>query len=104
MIYYVVSGTRFRFLCPDPATFFLGSADLQTQSSFSPANFSGQYVINTSANTSAGVSYTLISINANGGNVSTGYYPMGEQQRNCNYASMLPWLDRIFGTHHLPKE
>lgn len=74
MIYYVVSGSRFRFLCPDPATFFLGSADLQTQSSFSPANFSGQYVINTSANTSAGVSYTLISINANGGNVSTGYY------------------------------
>ena len=29
---------------------------------------------------------------------------MGEQQRNCNYASMLPWLDRIFGTHHLPRE
>jgi hypothetical protein len=75
MIYYVISGSRFRFLCPDTATFFLGSADLQTQSSFTGSNFSGQYVINTSANTSgAGVSYTLISINANGGNVSTGYY------------------------------
>ena len=75
MIYYVISGNRFRFLCPDTATFFLGSADLQTQSSFTGSNFSGQYVINTSANTSgAGVSYTLISINANGGNVSTGYY------------------------------
>lgn len=75
MIYYVISGSRFRFLCPDTATFFLGSADLQTQSSFTESNFSGQYVINTSANTSgAGVSYTLISINANGGNVSTGYY------------------------------
>ena len=23
---------------------------------------------------------------------------------NRNYASMLPWLDRIFGTHHLPGE
>jgi sterol desaturase/sphingolipid hydroxylase (fatty acid hydroxylase superfamily) len=32
------------------------------------------------------------------------HHTMGEQQRNCNYASMLPWLDRIFGTHHLPKE
>jgi sterol desaturase/sphingolipid hydroxylase (fatty acid hydroxylase superfamily) len=25
------------------------------------------------------------------------------RQRDCNYASMLPWLDRIFGTHYLPK-
>jgi sterol desaturase/sphingolipid hydroxylase (fatty acid hydroxylase superfamily) len=24
------------------------------------------------------------------------------QRRDCNYASMFPWLDRIFGTHHLP--
>lgn len=24
-------------------------------------------------------------------------------QRNCNYASMLPWLDRLFGSHYLPK-
>jgi len=23
-------------------------------------------------------------------------------QRNCNYASMFPWLDRIFGSHYLP--
>jgi sterol desaturase/sphingolipid hydroxylase (fatty acid hydroxylase superfamily) len=22
---------------------------------------------------------------------------------DCNYASMFPWLDRIFGTHHLPE-
>jgi sterol desaturase/sphingolipid hydroxylase (fatty acid hydroxylase superfamily) len=22
--------------------------------------------------------------------------------RDCNYASMFPWLDRVFGTHHLP--
>ena len=24
--------------------------------------------------------------------------------RNRNYASTLPWLDRIFGTHHLPRD
>jgi hypothetical protein len=24
-------------------------------------------------------------------------------QRNCNYSTMLPWVDRVFGTHHLPK-
>ena len=24
-------------------------------------------------------------------------------QRNCNYASIFPWLDRIFGSHYLPK-
>ena len=23
-------------------------------------------------------------------------------QRNCNYASMLPWIDRLFGSHYLP--
>ena len=23
---------------------------------------------------------------------------------NRNYASMLPWLDRVFGTHHLPPD
>ena len=23
-------------------------------------------------------------------------------RRDCNYASMFPWLDRLFGTHHLP--
>jgi sterol desaturase/sphingolipid hydroxylase (fatty acid hydroxylase superfamily) len=25
------------------------------------------------------------------------------KRRDCNYASMFPWLDRLFGTHHLPK-
>lgn len=25
------------------------------------------------------------------------------EPRNRNYASMLPWVDRIFGTHHLPR-
>jgi hypothetical protein len=78
IIYYVVSPNRFRFLCPDPATFFLGTADLQTQSSFAASDFNGSYVINTSANTSAGVSYTLIQINASGGNVSSGYYDVND--------------------------
>ncbi len=78
MIYYVVSGSRFRFLCPDVATFFLGSADLQTQSTFASTDFNGPYVINTSANTNAGVSYTLIQINAAGGNVSSGYYDVND--------------------------
>ncbi len=73
-VYYVVSTSRYRFLCPDGATLFLGSADLQTQSSFASTDFNGSYVINTSANTSSGVAYTLMYINASGGNVSTGYY------------------------------
>lgn len=77
MIYYVVSGSRFRFLAdPSRATFLLGSADLQTQASFASSDFNGSYVINTSANTSAGVSYTLIQVNAAGGNVSSGYYDL----------------------------
>ena len=78
LIYYVVSGNRFRFLCPDVATFFLGSADRQTQSTFAASDFNGSYVINTSANTTAGVSYTLIQINASGGNVSSGYYDVND--------------------------
>ena len=78
MIYYIVSGSHFRFLCPDVATFFLGSADLQTQSTFASTDFNGRYVINTSANTNSGVSYTLIQINAAGGNVSSGYYDVND--------------------------
>jgi hypothetical protein len=79
MIYYVVSAGRFRFLAdPNAATFLLGSADLQTQSSFAATDFNGSYVINTSANTNAGVSYTLIQINASGGNVSSGYFDVND--------------------------
>ena len=32
------------------------------------------------------------------------WHHTGGSRRDCNYASMLPWLDRIFGTHYLPKE
>ncbi len=30
------------------------------------------------------------------------HHTWGGKQRDCNYASMFPWLDRIFGTHYLP--
>jgi hypothetical protein len=77
-IYFVVSANRYRFLCPDSATFFLGTADLQTQASFANTDFNGSYVISTSGNTAAGVSYTLIQMNASGGNVSSGYYDVND--------------------------
>jgi len=79
MIYYVVSSRRFRFIAdPNTPSFFLGSADLQTQPSFAATDFNGSYVISSSANTNAGVSYSLIQINASGGNVSSGYFDVND--------------------------
>ena len=79
MIYYVISSGRFRFLAdPQAATFLLGSADLQTRSSFAATDFNGSYVVNNSASTNAGVSYTLIQINASSGNVSSGYFDVND--------------------------
>jgi hypothetical protein len=72
--YYVVSPNRYRFVSLAASVLFLGSADLQTQPSFAGTDFNGSYVITTSANTVAGVSYTLIQFNASGGNISAGYY------------------------------
>ena len=77
-IYYVVSANRYRFLCPDATTFFLGSADLQTQMTFATVDFNGNYVVNTSANTQAGVSYTPIQLNASAGSISTGFYDVND--------------------------
>ena len=81
-IYYVVSANRYRFLCPDSGTFFLGSADIQIQPSFANSDFSGNYVVSTSANTNSipggGISYTLIQLNANNGNVSSGHYDVND--------------------------
>jgi hypothetical protein len=78
-VYYVVSANRYRLLCTNAATFFLGTADLQTQPSFANNNFNGNYVVNISANTSqGGVSYTLIQFNASGGNVSSGHYDVND--------------------------
>lgn len=31
------------------------------------------------------------------------WHHTNDEHRDHNYASLLPWLDRIFGTHHLPK-
>jgi hypothetical protein len=77
-VYYVVSANRYRFMCPNAATFFLGSADLQTKPSFAASDFSGSYVVSTAANTRAGVSYTLIQLNASSGTVSSGYYDVND--------------------------
>jgi hypothetical protein len=77
-VYYVVSANRYRFICIDSATFFQGTSDLQTQSSFAGTDFNGSYVINTSANTPAGIAYTLMQLNASGGNVSSGYYDVND--------------------------
>jgi hypothetical protein len=75
IVFYVVSGQRFRFLCPDaPNTFFLGAADLQNLATA----FGGPYVISTSASTQAGVSYTLMQFNASNGNISSGYYDVND--------------------------
>ncbi|HLI64226.1 MAG TPA: hypothetical protein VKV05_12570 [Terriglobales bacterium] len=76
--YYAVSAGRFRFVCTNQFTFFLGTADLQTQPSFATSNFSGSYVVSTSANTSNGISFTLIQFNASGGNVSSGHYDVND--------------------------
>ena len=77
-VYYVVSANRYRFICSDTSTFFQGSADLQTQSSFAASDFNGSYVVSNGANTNAGVSYTLIQFNASGGNVASGYYDVND--------------------------
>jgi hypothetical protein len=77
-VYYVISANRYRFMCPNAATFFLGSADLQTKASFVGSDFNGSYVVSNSANTPSGVSYTLIQLNASGGNVSSGYYDLND--------------------------
>ncbi|MFZ1136681.1 MAG: hypothetical protein WAN69_17155 [Candidatus Korobacteraceae bacterium] len=77
-IYYVVSPSHYRFICPDAATFFLGSADLQTQPTFAVTDFNGNYVISTSANTVAGISNTVMQLNASGGSISTGYYDVND--------------------------
>jgi hypothetical protein len=81
-VYYVVSANRYRFMCPDSSSFFLGSADLQTQSSFAGSDFNGSYVISTGASTQSGggsgVSYTLIQFNASGGSVSSGHYDVND--------------------------
>jgi len=80
--YYVVSASRYRFLSLNSGGIFLGSADIQVQASFSNTDFAGSYVVSTSANTNSvpggGVSYTLIQLNANNGNISSGHYDVND--------------------------
>jgi sterol desaturase/sphingolipid hydroxylase (fatty acid hydroxylase superfamily) len=32
------------------------------------------------------------------------HHTLGGKRRDCNYSTMFPWLDRLFGTHYLPNE
>ena len=48
------------------------------QQSFASTDFNGNYVIAASANTHAGISYTLIQLNASNGNISTGFYDVND--------------------------
>ena len=57
-------------------------------------------MINTSANTSAGVSYTLIQINASGGTVSSGYYDVNDTG-NVGQAYLSGSYDRQFGNGYV---
>jgi len=72
-VYYVVSANRYRFLSLDTAAELLGSADLQTKTSFADSDFNGYYVIATSANSQTTVSNSLLEIYAAGGNVAAGF-------------------------------
>jgi hypothetical protein len=72
-VYYVVSASHYRFLCPDNGSPFLGSADLQTQSSFAASDFNGNYVIASSASSPGALAGSLALIGAAGGNIPGGY-------------------------------
>ena len=79
MIYYVVSAGRFRFLAdPNNPASSWAAPTCRRSPRFAASDFNGSYVINSSANTNAGVSYTLIQINASGGNVSSGYFDVND--------------------------
>lgn len=78
IVYYWVSATRYRFLCLDTGRPFLGSADLQTQSSFAASDFSGSYVIATSARSQSGASNALIQISPANGNIPNGYFDVND--------------------------
>ena len=93
-------------MSPNSATLFLGGANIQVQPSFANTDFSGGYVVSTSANTKSvaggGVSYTLIQMNASNGNVSSGYYDVNDTgvvgQANLTGAYTLNSNGRINGS------
>ncbi len=71
-VYYVVSANRYRFVSSDAGLGILGSADLQTKTSFAYSDFGGYYVIANSAISQTTVSNSLVEIYASGGNVPAG--------------------------------
>ena len=107
--YYVVSPSRFRFICSDTNTFFLGSADLQTQQSFASTDVAGNYVVSTGANLSngaiPGVSFTLIQFNASGGNISSGHYDVNNSgtigQASLTGSYSVSSIGRVNGTFNV---
>jgi hypothetical protein len=108
-VYYVVSAGSYRFISLNSGTLFLGGANIQVQPSFSNTDFSGGYVVSTSANTRSvpggGVSYTLIQMNASNGNVSSGYYDVNDTgvvgQANLTGAYSLNSNGRINGSFNV---
>jgi len=104
-IYYVTTTGSFRFICPNSGTYFLGGANIQVQASFANSDFSAGYVVSTSANTKAGVSYTLIQLSASNGNISTGYYDVNDTgvvgQANLTGAYSLNPNGRISGSFNV---
>ncbi len=101
-VYYVVGTGSYRFISPDSGTLFLGGANIQVQASFSNTDFNGGYVVSTSANTRAGVSYTLIQLSASNGGVSSGYYDVNDTgvvgQANLTGAYSLNSNGRVNGS------
>jgi hypothetical protein len=105
IVYYVVSANRFRFICPTAGTLFLGTADLQTQSSFTNTNFAGNYVVNSGGNSTLGVAYSLIEFTASNGNANSGYFDVNDtgnvSSAALNGAYSLSANGRITGTFNV---
>jgi hypothetical protein len=72
-VYYVVSADRYRFLCSDSSSPFLGSTGLQTQSSFAASDFNGNYIVASTASSTGAFAGSLALISAAGGNIPGGY-------------------------------
>ncbi len=78
IVYYVVSTNRYRFISSDNGRPLFGSADQQTKTSFVDSDFSGAYVIASSASSQSTGSNALIEINASAGNVNSGYIDIND--------------------------
>jgi hypothetical protein len=101
-VYYVVSANRYRFLGSDSGASLLGSADLQTQTSFAASDFNGPYVIADSGTSQGGIVNALIQINTSGGNIPLGYIDINDtgtySNGNLNGAYTLSSNGYVVGT------